>query len=136
MDPRNFLNASNIFMFECLSYTEGAYTAAGVSAILSGTFMSGNYTCPDTKETLSYAETFLTAGQLSEVSPYHLASRAKQEQGAKGNALGNGTVSGYEGYYNFFNIGAYATSTGGATLNGAKYASTSGILRTSMDKSI
>lgn len=126
MDPRNFLNASNIFMFECLSYTEGAYTAAGVSAILSGTFMSGNYTCPDTKETLSYAETFLTAGQLSEVSPYHLASRAKQEQGAKGNALGNGTVSGYEGYYNFFNIGAYATSTGGATLNGAKYASTSG----------
>jgi beta-N-acetylglucosaminidase len=126
MDPRNFLNASNIFMFESLSYTEGAYTAKGVSAILSGTFMSDNYTCPDTKETLSYAETFLAAGKLSGVSPYHLASRAKQEQGSKGNALGTGTVSGYEGYYNFFNIGAFATSTGGATLNGAKYASSSG----------
>ena len=126
MDPRNFLTSSSIFMFESLSYTEGAYTPSGVAAILSGTFMSGNYTCKDTGETLNYAETFLAAGQISGVSPYHLAARAKQEQGSNGNALGTGTVSGYEGYYNFFNIGAYATSTGGATLNGAKYASTAG----------
>ncbi len=126
MDPRNFLNDPGIFMFESLSYTEGAYTESGVSAILKNTFMAGEYTCPDTKEGKSYPTTFLEAGQASGVSPYHLASRAKQEQGSKGNALGKGTVAGYEGYYNFFNIGAFATSTGGATLNGAKYASKSG----------
>ena len=37
--------------------------------------------------------------------------------------LAHGTVSGYEGYYNYYNIGAYAsTASGGPVLNGAKYA--------------
>jgi len=126
MDPRNFLNDPSIFMFESLSYTEGVYTKEGVAAILKNSFMAENYTCPDTKEVKNYAETFIEAGRLAGVSPYHLASRARQEQGKNGNALGNGTVSGYENYFNFFNISAYATSQVGAIVHGAQYASKSG----------
>ena len=38
-------------------------------------------------------------------------------------ALSRGDLTGYEGYYNFYNIGAYATTEpGGAVINGAKYA--------------
>ena len=126
MDPRNFLNDPSIFMFESLSYTEGVYTKEGIAAILKNSFMAENYTCPDTKEVKNYAETFIEAGRLAGVSPYHLASRARQEQGKNGNALGNGTVSGYENYFNFFHISAYATSQVGAIVHGAQYASKSG----------
>ena len=44
--------------------------------------------------------------------------------GYKGeSALSRGEVDGFEGFYNFYNIGAYATTEpGGAVINGAKYA--------------
>lgn len=121
LDPRNALTDPSIFQFEKLSRS-AYHTAAGVEAILKGSFMTGSYTCPDTKQTYTYAETFLKAAETSGVSAYHLASRARQEQGSGGNALGHGNVPGYVGYYNIFNIGAYTTSTASALQNGAKYA--------------
>lgn len=117
MDPRNFLDAKNIFQFETLEYAP-YQSAAGVNNILLNTFMSGNYTDTD-GAVRSYADTFVEVGSSLAVSPYHLASRCKQEQGVKGTSpLITGTYSGYEGYYNYFNIGAYTTSTGSAALNG------------------
>ena len=105
MDPRNFLNEKYIFMFECLSYSEG-YTLAGVNTILKGTFMVNNRTDTDGK-TLNYAEVFMAAGKTYGVSPYHLASRVRQEQGVNGDSVMiSGTYPGFEGYYNYFNIGA------------------------------
>lgn len=124
MDPRNFLDDTYIFMFEQLSYDPSVHNEAGVKAILSGTFMDGSYTTPDTKVTKTYSSTFMEAAAATGVSPYHLASRARQEQGVKGTELAFGTVSGYSGYFNFFNIQAYATSTMTARQMGAKYAST------------
>ena len=124
MDPRNFLDDTSIFMFEQLSYDESVHTLEGVQAILSGTFMGDSFTTPDTNETYSYAQTFIDAAKETGVSPYHLASRARQEMGVNGSPLGHGTVPGYEGYFNFFNIQAYATSTMTAQQMGAKYAST------------
>lgn len=124
MDPRNFLNDTSIFMFEQLSYDPNVHTLEGVKAILSGTFMDGNYVTPDTGVTYSYAKTFMDAAIATGVSPYHLASRARQEMGVSGTPLATGTVPGFKGYYNFFNIQAYATSTLTAQQMGAKYAST------------
>ena len=121
LDPRNALNDTAIFQFENLAYSEHQ-TIAGVQNILNGSFMSGSYQNPDDGKTYTYADTFMEVGKLSGVSPYHLASRARQEQGSKGSPLGHGTVAGYEGYYNFFNINAYATSNATALQNGAKYA--------------
>lgn len=130
MDPRNFLTESNIFMFEVLRYAPTYQDEDGVESILSNTpFQYKYYTYKDDygdSNTLSYAQTFIAAAEYSGVSPYHLASRVKQEVVTSSSTASNsvsGTVSGYTGLYNFYNIGAYhSTAAGGAIINGLKYA--------------
>lgn len=124
MDPRNFLNDTYIFMFENQSYDPSYQTESGVKTILADTFMSGSYTCPDTKKKYTYSQTFMDAAKRSGVSPYHLASRCRNEQGVNGAPQSLGTVKGYENYFNFFDIQAYATSTMTAAEMGCKYAKT------------
>lgn len=124
MDPRNFLNDTYIFMFENQSYDPSYQTENGVKTILADTFMSGSYTCPDTKKKYTYSQTFMDAAKKSGVSPYHLASRCRNEQGVNGAPQSLGTVKGYENYFNFFDIQAYATSTMTAAEMGCKYAKT------------
>jgi beta-N-acetylglucosaminidase len=59
---------------------------------------------------LNYATAFMEIAKAVNVSPYHLASRVRQEQGVNGTSpLISGTYAGYEGYYNYFNHGAYGT---------------------------
>lgn len=124
LDPRNFINDDYIFMFENQSYNSKVQTASGVDAILSGTFMSGGYTAPDTGKYYTYTQTFIDAAERSGVSPYHLASRCRNEQGVYGAPQSLGTVKGYENYFNFFDIQAYATSTMTAAEMGCKFAKT------------
>lgn len=130
MDPRNFLNPQGVFQFELLSYQEQYQTINGLNNILNGTPMAGtSYTYVDddgVTQTKTYAETFIDAAKYSGVSPYHLASRVKQEVVTSSKTFSSsvtGTVSGYEGLYNFYNIGAtHSTAAGGAVANGLKYA--------------
>lgn len=130
MDPRNFLNPQGVFQFELLSYQEQYQTLNGLENILSGTPMAGtNYTYVDEEgvtQTKTYAQTFIDAAKYSGVSPYHLASRVKQEVVTSSKTFSTsatGTVSGYEGLYNFYNIGAtHSTVAGGAVANGLRYA--------------
>ncbi len=125
MDPRNFLNVENIFMFESLSYNN-AHNAAGVQAIINNTFMANDVVDTDGKA-LNYANTFLNIGQTVGVSPYHLASRVRQEQGANGTSpLISGTYAGYEGLFNYFNYGAYGTPNSVLYANGLTYAKNQG----------
>ena len=124
MDPRNFLNDTYIFMFENQSYDPSYQTESGVKTILADTFMSKSYTCPDTKKKYTYSQTFMDAAKKSGVSPYHLASRCRNEQGVNGAPQSLSTVKGYENYFNFFDIQAYATSTMTAAEMGCKYAKT------------
>lgn len=125
MDPRNFLNERAVFQFETLEFAP-YQDAEGVRNILANTFMSGNYTDTD-GATRSYADTFVQIGGILGVSPYHLASRCRQEQGVKGTAdLISGKFSGFAGYYNYFNVRAYTTSTASATVNGLAYAKQQG----------
>ena len=116
LDPRNFLVPDRIFMFELLSFDSNVQTIDGVRSMISGSFMD----TPD----FDYASAIYEAGQTADVSPYFLVSRIIQEMGYSGeSALCRGDLTGYEGYYNFYNIGAYATTAeGGAVVNGAKYA--------------
>ncbi|MBR3833931.1 MAG: cadherin-like beta sandwich domain-containing protein [Lachnospiraceae bacterium] len=121
LDPRTYMYENYIFVFESLSYVEGMQTEAGVEAILSGTFMSN--TIP-AGETLTYAQLIVEAGKNSGVSPYHIASRIKQEMGASGNVCAFGTSEQYPNIYNFYNIGAY-DGTDAAT-KGLAWAATEG----------
>ena len=141
MDPRNFLNTNDVFMFESLSYDKETQTLDGVKKILDGSFMD-NVTIKDTDgKSLTYAEAYIKAAEITKVSPYHLASRTIQEVGRNGSnsVKGQGTqiddkgTIGYKGYYNFYNIGAtqgkypianglkYATGTTSSDANKKKY---------------
>lgn len=121
MDPRNFLNESGIYQFEQFGYNE-SQQRENVAKMLSGTFMSGQFTDTD-GTTAEYADVFVQVGQMTGVSPYLLAGRCIQEQGVLGKSQSvSGTVPGYEGYFNYFNVGAYAYSGRGATINGLIYA--------------
>lgn len=104
LDPRNFLNEKQIFMFETLGYNSAYHTIEGVEKMLVNTFMEGKYA--DSENTKTYAEAFIDAGIKNNVSPYLLVSRVIQEVGSKGSTIVSGTVEGYEGYYNFYNIKA------------------------------
>ena len=111
MDPRNWLDSTYIFQFEDLSFGS-EQTVDGIKAILP--------TALD-----KHAADLLKASKATGVSAYFLATRMAQE-GSHLNGLGTGTVKGYEGYYNFFNYGAYAANGKSAVQNGAIYAKNQG----------
>ena len=130
MDPRNFLNYVRVFQFEELSYNSKTNTKSSIEKILYGTEFynkiveylnsSGENIVTD-KE---YSDLILSAAKTSNVSGFHLASRIKQEVGPfLSHSSISGKVSGFEGLYNFYNIGATSSSEPmGAIKNGLRYA--------------
>ena len=123
MDPRNFLDEKQIFMFETQSY-ESSQNRDVVAGILSNTFMSDGKGYNYNGKYYTYVDTFMEAGQISGVSPYFLAARCRQEVGG-----GSSAVDGTYGYYNFFSIGAYASGEGNALQYGIEYAKQPGTWR-------
>ena len=130
MDPRNFLNNVRLLQFETLSYEEKANSKDTVERILYGTefyqktveyldSLGNNITMSE-----KYSDLILKGGKTSQVSPYHLASRIKQEVGPfLSHSSISGKVAGFEGFYNFYNIGATSSSDPmGAIKNGLQYA--------------
>nr|WP_289706509.1 SH3 domain-containing protein [Enterocloster clostridioformis] len=74
-----------------------------------------------------YADIIMAAASQSGVSPYVLAAMILQEQGNNGTSpLISGSYSGYEGYYNFFNVEAYQSGAVSAIEMGLRFASQSG----------
>ena len=105
MDPRNALTENAVFQFELLTYNENYHTEEAVESFLQNTFMnsSGKATGTD----MTYAHIFWAVGKTESVSPFHLAARVYQEQGAGTSHLISGNYSEeYKGYYNYFNVGA------------------------------
>lgn len=120
LDPRNFLDEKSVFQFEALSYNSDIHTSAGLKTVIAGTFMANTRI----ENNMLYNTAIMNAAKQSGVSPYNLAVRIIQEQGTNGTGKCiSGTVAGYEGYYNFFNIGAYAANGNNAIINGLIYAS-------------
>lgn len=105
MDPRNFLNSSEIYMFLKQEFDYGShYTEEGLAKIVAGTFLANGYSDPnDPAYEGSYIKVLMEAGKQSGISPYILASALIQEQGSKGTSS---LISGEHGCYNFFNYGA------------------------------
>lgn len=125
LDPRNFLNETNVFMFESLAFNSSIHSQSGVSNVISGTFMqSSGHDLGYNGTSYNYASGLMLAGSNSGVSPYHLATRIIQEQGSQGTGSSiSGTVSGYSGIYNYYNQGAYKTASAGAIENGLIFSS-------------
>ena len=142
MDPRNFLNERDVFMFQTLTFDERLDTEDTVERVLAPSFMgAANYDGGSRR----FSELLVEVGRAQGLSAVFLATRLVQEQGkgtvqtagrigdslfeistnetdragavkvwgktfAKGGkrtaaVLARGRAA-YNGYYNFFNIGA------------------------------
>ena len=111
MDPRNWLTSKGVFMFENETYQDYQDLTA-VRGVLYG-----NKTLYK-KENAQY---FIDAGKKYNLNAVYLASKAYNELGTS-SRLVSGKFKGYEGYYNAFNIGAYDSAAGKASVNAMKYA--------------
>lgn len=96
LDPRNFMGEAMIFQF--LDLTEGTgISKSDIEKATEGTYLS------------QYADDIIAAARESGISPLHIVATIFQELGRGQNGIPraiSGTVSGYEGLYNFYNYGA------------------------------
>jgi beta-N-acetylglucosaminidase len=114
MDPRNSLNATDIFQFMELSYNE--CSTDNIKSMVSGTFLNND----------TYINAIISAGKTYNVNPYYLVARILQEQGKNGSTSISGTYSGYEGYYNIFNFNASGNTKTEIIVNELAYAKKQG----------
>ena len=127
MDPRNYLCEELIFQFENISYDKDIHTMEGIEKIFEDSDFSNKtvtYKDKNGKEynmEKTYADLVMAAAQSAKVSPYHLASRIRQETlGSLTYKSVAGVAEGFEGIYNFYNIGATAAED--PTINGLTFA--------------
>ena len=113
LDPRNSLIDMYIFQFEGLSY-DNSLSDENLTSTINEVFKNDYLS--------KFTADFIAAGKEAKVSPVYLASLSKQEVGGSTspNSAISGNVSGYEGHYNFYNIGAYSGDN--PVLNGLAFA--------------
>lgn len=112
MNPRNFLNADDIFMFLQLSDNSGSHTRDMLKTVVFNTFLDED----------KYIDAIMEAAAATKLSPLAIASIILVEQGKGGSSLISGNYPGYEGYYNFFNIGASGLTDHDIVSSGLEYA--------------
>ena len=111
MDPRNFLNDTDCFMFLDWQYNDTGITAEQVEMVL-GTSYFANKVIPDLDGVTTYAEYILQTGEELGVDPLFLAARLTQENGTGNSPMVQGTtgdylgIPEYNGLYNLYNINA------------------------------
>lgn len=123
MDPRNFLDANDIYIFLEQSYDSKTQTVKGIEKMVDGTFMDAKITKKGDKHYgKRFAEVILYAAKQSKVNAYVLVSTIIQEQGRSGSKLSKGTSYNGKTVYNYFNYMASGSSSSAIINNGAKYA--------------
>ncbi len=130
LDPRNFLNATDVFQF--LDQRYDAYqTVESVERIVKGCFLAEkSYTDVDGTK-FYYPQVFCEIGASLGVSPNYLAAVVRQEIGYADNPSITGTSSKYPGYFNYYGVYAYTTATENAHDHGLWFASGGGTGATS-----
>ncbi len=130
MDPRNFLGENSVFQFLEQSFDANIQNVDGIKRIIANSFMDEtkghSYLYEKDGTLVDYANTIYNAGREYGANPYVLAAMIVIEQGTNGSTLISGTYDGdggaYYGYYNYFNVGAYAQGNMNAIQRGLWYA--------------
>lgn len=116
MDPRNFLNEADIFMFETLEYNPAIHTQAAVESALTGSFLAASAGTPDGTDT--YGAILYNEGKKYNCNPVYLANRILMEQGVGASPLVGGTIgTTLWGYYD----DPQATTDAGRIIWGGQY---------------
>ena len=120
MDPRNNFDVELVFQFLSNKFDSTTQTIDGVKSIAAGTYLE---TRSPGSGYATYSDLIYDIGKSVGVNPMTIASMLIVEQGRAGESqLISGKCPGYEGYYNFFNVGAYAANGNSAVENGLIYA--------------
>ena len=109
MDPRNSLDEYYVFQFQELASSSGTYNQ--IQKMISGSYLENH----------NVTNIILQASRDYNVSPFHLVSRMKQEQGSNGWSA-NGYWYKGRTVYNFCNIGATGDNDTDIINNGAQWA--------------
>ena len=115
MDPRVYLDTSNIFQFQRLDTSAGTLSTSAIKIAAQGTFLS------DDENVVA----IYNAAKDNNINAFHLVTRTIQEQGRDGTSIlssgkeymgTNGVI--YKGLYNLFSIGATGSSSAEVKTNG------------------
>ena len=121
------LSVSSHLVDTVFSYGPGMGSENSAPGSDSGTEQQPGNGSSTSSEGRLYVDMLMDAAAQSGVNPYILASMILVEQGKQGTGRSiSGTVSGYTGYYNFFNIEAYQSGSMNAVTRGLWWASQSG----------
>lgn len=121
------LSVSSHLVDTVFSYGPGMGSENSAPGSDSGTEQQPGNGSSTSSEGRLYVDILMDAAAQSGVNPYILASMILVEQGKQGTGRSiSGTVSGYTGYYNFFNIEAYQSGSMNAVTRGLWWASQSG----------
>ncbi len=126
IDPRNFLNEYEIFMFLDWDYSGDSIKTEHIEKVF-GTSVFANKIIPDYDGTTTYAKFLVDTATELNVNPLFVASRLVQENG-NGSPMIDGTTGDelnnpeYNGLYNFFNIEAGGSGHEQIYTNGMKEA--------------
>lgn len=133
MDPRNFLNANDIYMYMVQTDDSNNSSVSDMEKVLSNTFLLNGYNdANDTAYGGSYINVIFDAAKKSGINPFVLGATLRQEQGAEGTSA---LISGnpftydnitYQGLYNFFNFQASGKTKDLVIKNGLSFAQTKG----------
>ena len=127
LDPRNFLNDTDIYQYLQQSYNKNSQNVDGVKEIIKGSFM--DTTISDKNDYYNgkhFADVIMVAANSSGVNPYVLASIIIQEQGKDGTSLTEGKTYSGKKVYNFFNYGATGKNSTEVLNNASKFAYNAG----------
>ena len=109
MNPVNFLNTNDVFMFMQQTYDQTVEDKDMVRSVIEGTFLAKGYDKDGDGniDADAYLDDIIEAAKQSGVSPSVIAANIIVEQGTEGTSpIISGTYPGFEGLYNFFNYGA------------------------------
>lgn len=112
MDPRNYLNEPNILAFQSLFFNNYENVSTVKKIGKNTTYIA------------SFADLIYNISKEVNISSYYAMSHAIQENGYNANRSTSGKTKGYEGYYNFYNIGA--NDNGDKAINGLNRAKSEG----------
>ena len=133
LDPRNFLNSTDIFQFLDQRY-DSYQTIDAVRRIVAGTFLAATSVTDADGTVFNYPTVLCQIGKAIGISPLYLAAVIRQEIGYADNPSINGRSAKYPGYYNYYNIYAYTTANESANDHGLWYASGAGRNQTSYNR--
>ena len=116
MDPTAYFDEQNIFAFLDVSKYDASQSTSGISNM----WVEKSGAAVTKAKAVEYIG---EAGKSLSFNPYFIAARAILESGHGSSTLAKGTVSGYEGWYNFYGIGAVDSNP---LQGGASYAKNRG----------